>query len=247
MGARANLVLLDLDATQAVTEDGFRSRSTNSWLLGETLRGAVVKTIADGRVVLRGMTAAATSHSRTAASSRGRRSRAAGVAFGEAVFTTAMTGYQETVTDPSFAGQLVAFTAPMVGNYGVDDRRLESSHPWAKAVLMRRCGGNEWALWLASHGIVALEEVDTRTARAPAAGGGGDARRRRRLAGRPRPRGGARADPGAAVDGGPGARLRRLLGRADGLQRRRARPGGGRRLRRQGVDHAEAAAGPARR
>ena len=92
----------------------------------------------------------------------GRSVAAAGVAFGEAVFTTAMTGYQETVTDPSFAGQLVAFTAPMIGNYGVDDRRLESSHPWAKAVLMRRCGGNEWALWLASHGIVALEDVDTR-------------------------------------------------------------------------------------
>jgi dihydroorotase len=50
-GARANLVLLDLDATRRVTEDGFKSHSTNSWLLGETLRGAVVKTIADGRVV----------------------------------------------------------------------------------------------------------------------------------------------------------------------------------------------------
>ena len=43
--------LLDLDATWRVTEDGFRSRSTNSWLLGQTLRGAIVKTIADGRVV----------------------------------------------------------------------------------------------------------------------------------------------------------------------------------------------------
>jgi dihydroorotase len=51
VGERANLVLLDLDATWRVTEDGFRSRSTNSWLLGQTLRGAVVKTIADGRVV----------------------------------------------------------------------------------------------------------------------------------------------------------------------------------------------------
>jgi carbamoyl-phosphate synthase small subunit len=92
----------------------------------------------------------------------GRSVGAAGVAFGEAVFTTAMTGYQETVTDPSFAGQLVAFTAPMVGNYGVDDSRLESRQPWATAVLMRRCGGSEWALWLASHGIVALEDIDTR-------------------------------------------------------------------------------------
>ena len=51
VGERANLVLLDLDATWRVEEDGFRSKSANSWLLGETLRGAVVKTIADGRVV----------------------------------------------------------------------------------------------------------------------------------------------------------------------------------------------------
>ena len=92
----------------------------------------------------------------------GRSVAAPGVTFGEAVFTTAMTGYQETVTDPSFAGQLVTFTAPMVGNYGVDDRRLESPQPWVKGVLMRRCGGAAWAQWLASHGIVALEDIDTR-------------------------------------------------------------------------------------
>ena len=50
---------------------------------------------------------------------RGRSVAADGVAFGEAVFTTGMTGYQETVTDPSYAGQLVCFTTAMVGNYGV--------------------------------------------------------------------------------------------------------------------------------
>lgn len=50
-GARANLVLLDLDASWRVTESCFRSKSKNSWLLGETLRGAIVKTVADGRVV----------------------------------------------------------------------------------------------------------------------------------------------------------------------------------------------------
>jgi carbamoyl-phosphate synthase small subunit len=92
----------------------------------------------------------------------GRAVAAPGLAFGEAVFTTAMTGYQETVTDPSFAGQLVAFSAPMIGNYGVDDARLESPQPWVKGVLMRRCGGSAWAGWLASHGIVALEDIDTR-------------------------------------------------------------------------------------
>jgi dihydroorotase len=49
-GVRANLVVLDLDAEWRVTEDGFHSLSANSWLLGETLRGRVTKTIADGRV-----------------------------------------------------------------------------------------------------------------------------------------------------------------------------------------------------
>ncbi len=51
VGERANLVVIDLDARWRVTEEGFRSKSTNSWLLGETLKGAVVKTVADGRVV----------------------------------------------------------------------------------------------------------------------------------------------------------------------------------------------------
>ena len=51
VGEVANLVLLDLDAEWTVTAEGFRSRSTNSWLLGETLRGRVVRTVADGRTV----------------------------------------------------------------------------------------------------------------------------------------------------------------------------------------------------
>ena len=51
VGARANLVLLDLEAEWTVTEESFRSRSANSWLLGQRLRGAVVQTVADGRVV----------------------------------------------------------------------------------------------------------------------------------------------------------------------------------------------------
>jgi carbamoyl-phosphate synthase small subunit len=93
---------------------------------------------------------------------RGRSVGAPGAAFGEAVFTTGMTGYQETVTDPSYAEQLVCFTAAMVGNYGVADTRLESEHAQARGVLMRRCGGDEWAGWLAAQGLVALEEIDTR-------------------------------------------------------------------------------------
>ena len=92
----------------------------------------------------------------------GRSVAAGGHAFGEAVFTTGMTGYQETVTDPSYAEQLVTFTAPMVGNYGVDEGRLESARPHARAVLMRRLGGRAWSEWLTAHAIVALDELDTR-------------------------------------------------------------------------------------
>lgn len=94
---------------------------------------------------------------------RGRSVGAGGAAFGEAVFTTAMTGYQETVTDPSYAGQLVCFTAPMVGNYGVAEERLESGEPHAKAALMRRLGGQEWAEWLRTHGLVGIDGIDTRS------------------------------------------------------------------------------------
>jgi carbamoyl-phosphate synthase small subunit len=93
---------------------------------------------------------------------RGKSVAADGAVFGEAVFTTAMTGYQETVTDPSYAEQLVCFTAPMIGNYGVADERAESDRPHAKAAIMRRLGGPDWADWLRGHGLVGLEDVDTR-------------------------------------------------------------------------------------
>lgn len=94
---------------------------------------------------------------------RGRSVAADGLAFGEAVFTTGMTGYQETVTDPSYAGQLVCFTASMVGNYGVADTRGESAQPHARAALMRSLGGDEWAAWLREHGLVGLDGIDTRS------------------------------------------------------------------------------------
>jgi carbamoyl-phosphate synthase small subunit len=88
---------------------------------------------------------------------------APGFACGEAVFTTAMTGYQEIVTDPSFAEQLVCFTAPMVGNYGVDPTRSESAKPHARAVFMREARGPQWTDWLLEKGVVALTGIDTRS------------------------------------------------------------------------------------
>jgi carbamoyl-phosphate synthase small subunit len=91
----------------------------------------------------------------------GRSVGAGGVAAGEACFTTASTGYEQAVTDPSYARQVLTFASPLVGNYGVDEARLESSRVWTEAVVMRRARP-AWSDWLAMHGVVALEEVDTR-------------------------------------------------------------------------------------
>ena len=94
---------------------------------------------------------------------RGESVAAEGFAVREAVFTTAMTGFQEVVTDPSFAEQLICFTAPMVGNYGVTEGRSESSAVHARAVLMREARGPAWTDWLHQRGVVALSGIDTRS------------------------------------------------------------------------------------
>ena len=94
---------------------------------------------------------------------RGESVGAEGLAFGEAVFATAMTGYQELVTDPSYAEQILCFTAPMVGNYGVCKGRSESSRVHVRGVVMRKACGPAWTEWLASQGLVALSGIDTRS------------------------------------------------------------------------------------
>jgi carbamoyl-phosphate synthase small subunit len=94
---------------------------------------------------------------------RGESVGAPSFAFGEAVFTTAMTGYQEVVTDPSFAEQIVCFTAPMVGNYGVDPTRSESGRVHARGVVMREARGPAWTDWLHERGVPALSGIDTRS------------------------------------------------------------------------------------
>ena len=91
----------------------------------------------------------------------GRSVGAAGVAAGEICFTTAMAGYEQAVSDPSYAGQVLTFSYPLVGNYGVEDSRLESKTVWTRGVVMRRAR-RAWAKWLAGRGVVALEEIDTR-------------------------------------------------------------------------------------
>jgi carbamoyl-phosphate synthase small subunit len=86
---------------------------------------------------------------------------APGVASGEACFTTAMAGYEEAVTDPSYVAQVLAFSYPLIGNYGVDASRLESDRVQAEGIVMRRARP-AWAAWLRERGVVALTDVDTR-------------------------------------------------------------------------------------
>jgi carbamoyl-phosphate synthase small subunit len=91
-------------------------------------------------------------------------------ATGEVVFNTAMSGYQESVTDPSYRGQIIVFTYPLIGNYGVSAEAMESSSIHARAVIMREgvdredAAGAEggWLTWLADCGIPALSGIDTR-------------------------------------------------------------------------------------
>ncbi len=92
-------------------------------------------------------------------------------ATGEVVFNTSITGYQEAVTDPSYAGQLITFTYPLVGNYGVAAEAMESDRVQARAVIMREAKNGEdaadaeggWLDWLSDCGVAAISGVDTRS------------------------------------------------------------------------------------
>ncbi|HEY7858398.1 MAG TPA: glutamine-hydrolyzing carbamoyl-phosphate synthase small subunit [Candidatus Nanopelagicales bacterium] len=101
---------------------------------------------------------------------RGHQLGATGAAFGEAVFTTGMTGYQETLTDPSYHGQVVVQTSPHIGNYGVTDDDAESRRIWVSGYVVREISrvASNWrsqrglAEELQDQGIVGISGVDTR-------------------------------------------------------------------------------------
>ena len=95
---------------------------------------------------------------------------AAGETTGEVVFNTSMTGYQEILTDPSYAGQIVTMTAPQIGNYGVAGADTESDQPQVAGFVMRDASpvSSNWRAtgtlrdYLVRHHIVAISDVDTR-------------------------------------------------------------------------------------
>jgi carbamoyl-phosphate synthase small subunit len=95
---------------------------------------------------------------------------AGGHVTGEVVFTTGMSGYQESVTDPSFRRQILVFTYPHIGNYGVGPSAMESDAVHARGVVMRAAVNRDdapgaeqgWLDWLESQGVPAITGVDTR-------------------------------------------------------------------------------------
>ncbi len=95
---------------------------------------------------------------------------AEGEIAGEVVFNTSMTGYQEILTDPSYAGQIVTMTYPMIGNYGVNLEDIESGKPQVSGFLVREYfdffsnwrANESLAAWLKRNNVIALQGIDTR-------------------------------------------------------------------------------------
>src|SRR5438105_10674447 len=93
-----------------------------------------------------------------------------GVSAGEVVFNTVLTGYQEVITDPSYAGQIITFTYPHIGNYGVNDEDLESARPHCRGVVVRDLSrrASNWRAtgdletFLERHGVPGIAGIDTR-------------------------------------------------------------------------------------
>src|SRR5256712_5794745 len=101
---------------------------------------------------------------------RGLAAGADGIAAGEVVFNTSMTGYQEVLTDPSYSGQIVTMTCPEIGNYGVASEDVESRAPHVAGFIMREESpvASNWRAagtlrdYLIANRIVAITDIDTR-------------------------------------------------------------------------------------
>ncbi|MBM3212657.1 carbamoyl phosphate synthase small subunit, partial [Candidatus Poribacteria bacterium] len=95
---------------------------------------------------------------------------ATGECYGEVVFNTSMIGYQEILTDPSYKGQIVTMTYPLIGNYGCNDEDFESTKPHVEGFIVKEYS-SYWSNWrgkrsleefLAEYGIIGIQEIDTR-------------------------------------------------------------------------------------
>ena len=191
-GAPADVTILDLEAGWTIDPARFQSKSRNTPFGGWAITGRPWKTIVGGRIVM------AVKEARARAARRPRRSAASrwapiGETSGEVIFNTAMSGYQEILTDPSYRGQIVTMTYPLIGNYGHErrGRRVapavgERLHRQGGLPSARRSWRGRVSLddYLTTHGIVGTPGHRHARAHAPPA--------RSRRAGRHRLLGGSR-------------------------------------------------------
>ncbi len=102
---------------------------------------------------------------------RGESFGATGERYGEVVFNTSMTGYQEILTDPSYKGQIVTMTYPLIGNYGINKEDVESRRPFVEGFVVKECSkiSSSWrsekslADYLKENNIIGIEGIDTRS------------------------------------------------------------------------------------
>ena len=101
---------------------------------------------------------------------RGQALGAPGETSGEVIFNTAMQGYQEILTDPSYRGQIVTMTYPMIGSYGLNDEDVESRRPWVNGLVVKEAAAHPSNFrsrmslddYMKAHGIVGIQGIDTR-------------------------------------------------------------------------------------
>ena len=174
VGEPANLLLLDPAHRAVVDPAALASRSRNSPYAGRELPGRVVATFLHGDADGPGREGEQVTEAllvlEDGRTFRGEAYGAVGTTVGEAVFATGMTGYQETLTDPSYAGQVVVMTAPHIGNTGVNGEDDESSRMWVAGFVVRDPARRP-ANWratgslddeLAAQGVVGISGIDTR-------------------------------------------------------------------------------------
>ena len=179
VGGLADVTVIDPEAAWTVDPRGLRSRSKNTPFGGLSMRGRAVLTIVGGKSHSRrrGLLSETEQVPALLAMEDGTIYRgwgfgAGGDSAGEIVFNTAITGYQEVITDPSYRGQIVTMTAPEIGNTGVNPIDFESSRPWCAGFVVRELSAtvSNWratpqsdlARLLSDHKIAGISGIDTR-------------------------------------------------------------------------------------
>ena len=168
VGAPADVAVFDIEHSSTIDKKDFLSKGENTPFVGWNVKGETLGTFVDAQRGVKQMERLLILEDGTVF--KGKAFGANNNVFGEIVFTTSMTGYQETITDQSFNGQIITFTYPMVGNYGVNRDDYESIAPTCKGVVVKEHArvASNWRSqmtldeFLKRKGIPGISGIDTR-------------------------------------------------------------------------------------